>query len=172
MTCAVLFFIALTVVMIVVLTPSIMIKNSHGPGWRTRVMLKDLQIGFKGYRVEYDKWPVPKARDDFFGLARGPLIRCLLGEMSDQNTRQIKFVDLPVGKAGKYGIVHDSTGEPWVLDEWGRPIFIGLDANEDEKLAMPDGAKDAPPILPVAVALFSAGPDGIPGNGDDVTSWR
>lgn len=172
MACAALLFIALTVVMIVVLTPSIIIKNSHGPGFRTRAMLKDLYIAFKSYRVEYDKWPVSRSGDDYFGLARGPLIRCLLGEPGELNPRQIRFVDLPAGKDSKGGLVLDSTGEPWVLDEWGRPIFIGIDANEDQKLAMPDGAKDAPSHLPVPVALFSAGPDGIPGNADDVTSWR
>ena len=152
-------------------------ESSHGPGTRTRSLMKHIKLGISGYEAEYQKWPVPESQRDYFAILRGSVAKCLLGEKSEMNPKAIQLIeaeraDLPPSRNPRPGVMYDNLGEPWFLDEWGRPIYIGIDTNGDGKLAMPDGARDAPKYLPFGVALFSTGPDGIPGNADDVTSWR
>ena len=141
---------------------------------RTLSILKDTQVALKSYQAEYDRWPVPKAEKDYFAVLRGDLVRCLLGEISDLNLRGIRFIDLPMPKPGGigWGQMKDSTGEVWVTDQWSRPVYVMIDANEDNRLIPPDAKAEGSGELPFSVAVFSTGPDGIPGNEDDITSWR
>ena len=141
---------------------------------RTLSILKDTQVALKSYQAEYDRWPVPKAEKDYFAVLRGDLVRCLLGEISDLNLRGIRFVDFPIAKpkGPSLGLWKDSTGEVWVMDQWSRPVYVMIDANEDNRLIPPDAKAEGSGELPISVAVFSAGPDGIPGNEDDLTSWR
>jgi hypothetical protein len=55
---------------------------------------------------------------------------------------------------------------------WSRPVYVMFDANADGRLIPPDAKAEGSGELPISVAVFSAGPDGIPGNEDDITSWR
>ena len=141
---------------------------------RTLSILKDTKVALKSYRSEYNRWPVPKADKDYFAVLRGDLVRCLLGEISDLNLRGIRFIELPMPKpkGPSWGQMKDSTGEMWVTDQWSRPVYLMIDANEDSRLIPPDAKAEGSGELPISVAIFSAGPDGIPGNVDDVTSWR
>lgn len=137
-------------------------------------ILKDVQVGIKSYQTEYDRLPVPKAEKDYFAVLRGDVIRCLMGETSDLNPRGIRFVDFPLAKpkGPSRGLWKDSTGELWVMDQWSRPIYVMIDTNGDGRVIPPDAKAEGSGELPISVAVFSAGPDGIPGNEDDVTSWR
>ena len=148
--------------------------RSGGPFDGTLRILKDVQIALKSYQTEYDRWPVPKAEIDHFAVLRGDLVRCLIGETSALNPRGIRFVDLPLAKpkGPSRGLWRDSTGEVWVMDQWSRPVYVMIDANEDNRLIPPDAKAEGSGELPLSVAVFSAGPDGIPGNEDDLTSWR
>ena len=137
-------------------------------------ILKDVQVGIKSYQAEYDRLPVPKAEKDYFAVLRGEPVRYLIGETSALNPRGIRFVDLPLAKpkGPSRGLWKDSTGELWVMDQWSRPIYVMIDTNGDGRLIPPDAKAEGSGELPTSVAVFSAGPDGIPGNEDDVTSWR
>ena len=139
---------------------------------RTRALMIDIVVGIKSYQTEYDKWPVSNTPKDHFAVLRGSLVSCLLGEKSDSNPLEIKFVDLPPARDSQPGVMHDSTGEPQVLDQWGHLIYVGIVTNHDNSWAMPDGSKYTGREPPLGVALFSAGRDGIPGNTDDLTTWR
>ena len=137
-------------------------------------ILKDVQIGVKNYEIEYNRWPVSENEEDYFAVLRGGLVRCLAGEASDLNPRGIRFIDLPMTqpKVRSGGLMRDNTEEIWIVDQWSRPIYVVIDADHDNSVRPPDIRWWESRDIPIGVAVFSAGPDGIPGNEDDVTSWR
>ena len=137
-------------------------------------MVKDVQSGILLYLREYKHGPVPTAEKDYFAVLRGDLALCLSGETSDLNPRGIRFVEFDLSKptGPSRGLWKDSTGEVWVMDQWSRPVYVMFDANADGRLIPPDAKAEGSGELPISVAVFSAGPDGIPGNEDDITSWR
>lgn len=148
-------------------------------------VIKDLQVGIKGYLTEYNHYPSETTdNDEKVETSSGSLIPVLLGSESEAtlNGRGIKFVDLPIGRNGKGGLVGESADNYQLLDEWGEPYTVIMDTNSDEKVENPDVenqdskiSSQASPELPVGVAIYSLGPNGPKKkslDGKSVTSWR
>lgn len=148
---------------------------------RVQADLKDLRIAIKNFQVEYNAYPAPTvehASDDFTTDTASPLIDCLVGKNVWGNQREIEFIDPPLAKNGKGGLIEAKNGFQTV-DTWGHPFQVILDANGDNRVLNPDAKntdptirEGAPPELPTGVAVFSLGPDGIAFTSDDFTSWR
>jgi prepilin-type N-terminal cleavage/methylation domain-containing protein len=152
---------------------------------RALAVIKDLQVAIKGYQTEYNRYPSPPGGSEApVQTTAGDLISTLLASDSQQapgklNPRGIKFIDLPVAKNEKGGLVGASADDYTLVDEWGNPYTVIMDTNGDEKIENPDvGNADskissgAPPQLPFGVAVYSNGPDGDDKTKDDITSWR
>ncbi|MDB6007504.1 MAG: hypothetical protein JWR15_4491, partial [Prosthecobacter sp.] len=104
------------------------------------------------------------------------------GAATNLNPRDIKFIDLPIAKNGKFGLVNPQP--PYKLvDLWGTPYYVLLDTNGDKQVINPDLNNADPKIsqntispppkqLPLEIALYSWGQDLQAMTLDDVTSWR
>ena len=152
---------------------------------RTQAAEKDLILGIKNYQVEYNRYPLPLEAQNTHADQRlestGKLLAVLLGENVDGlNPRQIAYLEPPLGKDGKRGLIPGSApGEAKLMDSWGHPYVILIDANHDNKIDNPDRKnsspqvrQDAPEQLTAGVVAYSLGPDGIDGTHDDLVSWR
>lgn len=148
-------------------------------------VIKDLQVGIKGYLTEYNHYPSEVTdNDDKIETNSGDLIPILLASENQTtlNGRGIKFVDLPMGRNGKGGLIGESVDNYQLLDEWGEPYTVIMDTNSDEKVENPDLQNEdskissqASPELPVGVAIYSLGPNGPKKRTLDAkspTSWR
>lgn len=145
-------------------------------------MIKVLQFAIKGFETEYGRCPLSVADSQGDDLtvdsANSRFMGSLVGEDLQDNPRGIKFIELPLAKHGKGGLVGEK-GSFRLLDQWGHPYRITLDANRDEQVRNPDRIDPDPTIqaqasewLPVAASIYSCGMDGTPHTADDITSWR
>lgn len=165
---------------------------------QTRATIKDLQVAAKNFQTEYNRYPIDptmtggSGADDAAPILtdeNSQIISLLLAEglqqkdptdpLRLQNPRAIRFIDLPLAKNFRAGIVGDGVSNYALYDIWGKPFYILLDTNYDNSLENPDLqnqdsviAGQAPQTLPIGVAIYSTGPDGIQFTKDDITSWR
>ena len=107
------------------------------------------------------------------------MLKILLGENEQKlNPRQITYIEPPMGKNGSGGLVGNE-GSYGLMDSWGKPYQVVMDANYDNKISNPDSRNEdrsissgAPANLPIGVIVFSYGEDKKPNTKDDVASWR
>ena len=66
-----------------------------------------------------------------------------------------------------------------MFDDLGNPYHIFMDTNREGGVRNPDLSNSDPAVnrgvpeeLPMGVAVFGRGKDGISNTGDDITSWR
>ncbi|MDB6120632.1 MAG: Prepilin-type N-terminal cleavage/methylation protein [Verrucomicrobiaceae bacterium] len=151
---------------------------------KTQAALKDLVLGVNNYRVEYNRFPMPKdssASVDQRLESTGKFLGVLLGKNEDGiNLRGLAYIEPPMAKDGKGGLVEEMTSGPYRLTHsWGHPYVVLIDGNYDNKIDNPDRRnsrpevrKDAPASITAGVIAYSLGPDGIEGTADDIVSWR
>lgn len=144
---------------------------------KTRAVIKDLQVAIKAYQTEYNRYP--SSSTDGTELTDGQIVNILLGTaIDDFNTREITFIDLPMAKNSRGGLV-GNTGEYQLLDDYGNPYVIMMDTDYNNRLTNPDAGNTDSTIssgasaeLPMGVAVYSYGKDGQPQTKDDIVSWR
>ena len=152
---------------------------------RTQAAEKDIILGIKNYQVEYNRYPLPPEAQNTPTDQRlestGRFLAVLLGENVDGlNPRQIAYLEPPMAKDGKRGLIPGSApGEAKLMDSWGHPYVILIDANHDNKIDNPDRKNSSPQVsqsapkqVSAGVLAYSVGPDGIDGTPDDIVSWR
>lgn len=172
---------------------------------QVQTVIKDLRIAISSYQVEYNRYPVNPSllssagsgedvqaipTDENTGLVSALLSLSDSGSSggsggsgsTNLNPRDIKFIDLPLAKNGKFGLVNAQP--PYKLvDLWGMPYYVLLDTNGDKQVANPDLQNSDPTIaqnpispppqkLPMEIAIYSYGLDMTPTTKDDVVSWR
>lgn len=166
---------------------------------QVQTVIKDLRIAISSYQVEYNRYPVNSSMlssasdgEDIQALPTDEntgLVSALMSTSSSDdsgstslNPKDIKFIDLPIAKNGKFGLVNQQP--PYKLvDLWGSPYYVLLDTNGDKQVMNPDLNSSDPTIaqnptspppqkLPTEVAVYSYGKDLVPQTKDDVVSWR
>lgn len=149
---------------------------------KTQAALKDIQLGIKNYQQEYNRYPLRagSTSEEPIPLDEGSsLLKVLLGEDEQKiNPRRIVYIEPPMGKNGAGGLT-GSEGSYGLMDSWGSPYQVVMDANYDNKITNPDArnddksvSADAPANLPLGVIVYSLGDDKKPFTKDDVASWR
>lgn len=138
--------------------------------------MKHLAVAMGHFRIEYNRFPLPAPMDetkDLFLRSKGTMFAALLGQDDELNPRKIKFVDLPLAKDQKNGLLDEN--KEWVLvDRWGEMYYLGLDTDGDNRIQNPEpeGPK-VPPFLRTTLIVYSSGPDRDPKTWEDnVCSWR
>jgi hypothetical protein len=158
------------------------------PGSSHRVQAQktvtELRTALYAYYSEYKRWPaLPSAAKDLFGddfldTRNHDLMDTLVGAPTaagtTHNRRQIQFLSASPAKAATTrGLWKDPTsGGHHLLDPWGRPYFVLIDANRDNSLNPPtrlDGLRRGP--ASTSVVVWSYGKDGAAGGGDDVGAF-
>ncbi len=153
---------------------------------RTLAVIKELQVAIKGYQTEYNRYPSETTGSDSNTKtsAGDPLIAILYASESQtkMNGRGIKYLELPMAKNGKGGLVGATADSYSLVDDWGQPYAVVMDTSGDERVDNPDVQNEeskisatAPPQLPMGVVIYSFGPDGAKKqtpSKDDLTSWR
>jgi len=174
---------------------------------QVQTVIKDLRIAITSYQVEYNRYPVNSSllssassgadipaimTDENTGIVSALMSTSSSsgssggsggsGGSTNLNPKDIKFIDLPIAKNGKFGLVNAQP--PYKLvDLWGTPYYILLDTNGDKQVINPDLSNNDPSIaqnaispppknLPTEVAVYSWGLDKTPMTKDDVVSWR
>lgn len=172
---------------------------------QVQTVIKDLRLAIGSYQVEYNRWPVNSSMlssgssgEDIQAFPtdeNSGMVDALLSTSSSSgsnsgggsgstnlNPKDIKFIDLPIAKNGKFGLVNPQP--PYKLvDLWGTPYRVLLDTNGDKQVQNPDQNNSDPSIsqntsspppqnLPSEIAIYSYGKDLMPTTRDDVVSWR
>ena len=175
---------------------------------QVQTVIKDLRIAITSYQVEYNRYPLnPSLLSSASGgqdIQAQPtdentgIVSALMSTSSSSssgsggggggsgsinlNPKDIKFIDLPIAKNGKFGLVNPQP--PYKLvDLWGTPYYVLVDTNGDKQVQNPDLNNTDPTIaqnptspppqnLPTEIAIYSYGKDKIPQTKDDVVSWR
>lgn len=171
---------------------------------QVQTVIKDLRIAITSYQVEYNRYPVNSSllssassgadipaimTDENTGIVSALMSTSSSsgssggsGGTTNLNPKDIKFIDLPIAKNGKFGLVNAQP--PYKLvDLWGTPYYVLLDTNGDKQVMNPDLNNSDPTIsqnttspppknLPTEVAVYSWGLDKMPTTKDDVVSWR
>jgi prepilin-type N-terminal cleavage/methylation domain-containing protein len=169
---------------------------------QVQTVIKDLRLAIGSYQVEYNRYPVNSSMlsggssgEDIQAFPTDEdsgLVDALMSTSSSSgdggggspnlNPKDIKFIDLPIAKNGRFGLVNPQP--PYKLvDLWGRPYYVLLDTNGDKQVMNPDLNNSDPNIaqnpnspppqnLPTEIAIYSYGKDTLPQTKDDVVSWR
>ena len=202
----------LVVITIVAILASLVMSQANkiiadGRKLQVQTVLKDLRIAITSYQVEYNRWPVSSSLTS--GASSGQDIPAvptnensgIVGALTtitssssggssnssssgstNLNPRDIKFIDLPIAKNGKFGLANAQP--PYKLvDLWGTTYYVLLDTNGDKQVANPDlnnsdprisanPISPPPKMLPLEIAIYSWGMDLAQYTKDDVVSWR
>ncbi len=162
----------------------------QGYWWRAathgKAPLKDLQVALGFFKTEYGELPI-KPNESQIIRTEGTLLLTLLGEKTAANPRGIKFLDAPIARYGKYGLIHldpevqSLTPETALVDSWGERYYLLLESTGDNRIPNPErlpgatgkATQRAPEFIPASAIIFSSGPDKDPKTWDDnVCSWR
>jgi prepilin-type N-terminal cleavage/methylation domain-containing protein len=178
---------------------------ADGRKLQVQTVLKDLRIAISSYQVEYNRYPVnasllsaassgqdvPALQTDENSGIVGALTTLTSSAGSEAgggsgavnlNPKNIKFIDLPIARNGKFGLVNAQP--PYrLVDLWGSVYQVLIDSNGDLQVNNPDLGNSDPKIsanvispppqkLPLEVAIYSWGQDLKPQTQDDVVSWR
>jgi prepilin-type N-terminal cleavage/methylation domain-containing protein len=150
---------------------------------RAQATVKDMQVAIQNYITEYNRLPmqspaeVPMPTDQSSNI-----VAVLVGDVTGPNSlnpRGIQFLNVPMARNNRGGLLDSGGNQLSLVDNWGQPYFVILDANFDNKIPNPDMQNQdqnirngAAPQLRTRVAVFSLGPDGQQGTRDDIVSWR
>lgn len=201
----------LVVITIIGVLASLVISQANklmadGRKLQVQTVLKDLRLAISSYQVDYNRYPVNPSllsaassgedipalpTDENTGIV-GALTTLTTAAGGGSgggssggvslNPKNIKFIDLPIAKNGKFGLVNAQP--PYrLVDLWGTVYYVLLDTNGDLQVANPDlGNSDPkisanaisppPKMLPLEVGAYSWGQDLKQQTPDDVVSWR
>ncbi len=197
----------LVVITIIAILASLVISQANrlmadGRKLQVQTVIKDLRVAITSYQVDYNRYPVNPSllsaassgqdiaalpTDENSGIV-GALTTLTTsggnnaGTANNLNPKDIKFIDLPIAKNGKFGLVNAQP--PYKLvDLWGSPYYVLLDTNGDKQVANPDlnnsdpkissnTVSPPPKMLPLEIAIYSWGQDLVQQTQDDVVSWR
>jgi prepilin-type N-terminal cleavage/methylation domain len=133
-----------------------------------------------GFQNEYGSLPVPsgtsgKEGGSLFQTDRGDgveILNILVGKEDEINTRKLRLLQVPEGKAKKNGIIYNSQGTEvtGLYDPFGNPFYIVLDTNYEERIRV-QPANTETILNGRKVAVYSAGADKKLGTPDDVKTW-
>ena len=131
-----------------------------------------LETAANGFRVEYGRMPARGVTDIICRTDQDiPFLLALLGMEAGPdrlNTGSFKFLSVKEGKGKEGGLIYTEDGKSvaGLFDRWGGPYFVMLDLDGDGKVEIPKG-----PVLQRRTAVWTNGPDGKPGGGDDLQTW-
>jgi prepilin-type N-terminal cleavage/methylation domain-containing protein len=197
----------LVVITIIGILASLVISQANrlmadGRKLQVQTVLKDLRVAIASYQVDYNRYPVNPSllsaassgqdiqaipTDENSGIV-GALTTLMTSSgggssgSNNLNPKDIKFIDLPIARNGKFGLVNAQP--PYKLvDLWGSVYYVLLDSNGDKQVANPDlnnsdpkiasnTVSPPPKMLPLEIAAYSWGQDLQAQTMDDVVSWR
>lgn len=147
------------------------------PEPRARIMscrriATSLETAIHNYHTEFGRLPGTSEIVITDGPEGAELLRFLCGENTGpENPGRIRFLSVREATKQKNGLVFDAEGRPIaLLDSWGRPFTVFLDADDDEQLHIRIGSQPHH-LSGLRAAVMSPGPDGKPGTKDDVRTW-
>ena len=145
-------------------------------------LIKDLSFALDDFQTEYGYFPLgehyPFENDMILDTANTRFVSALLGRNPVDNKNGIVFIDAPLARNNKPGLIIEN-GCFRLVDPDGHPYQVILDTDGDLRVRNPEMnntqfeiRSTASEWLEVKVAVFSLGVDGLSFTGDDFTSWR
>jgi len=133
------------------------------------------------YYTEYGHWPDFVGNGKFLDAERNSqLIRLLTVQDIANNPRGITYFEAPPARMSGNGLTNGITSEGVLVDPWGHPYRIILDADQSGAIASPY-PKDPKPKIQAHAIVWSLGKDGKQGapkdeqtsrGSDDIKSWK
>lgn len=139
--------------------------QSRAKGLRASREVKQLKTAWDTYYADYSGFP-EDASGNAFPVTESDIacIQILRGiPHADDSAAVAQYRSMNPKKIPYMDFHHKTTT---FNDPWGNPYRIALDADYDGEVTIPGGT------LRQSVAVWSNGPDGVPGNKDDLKSWR
>lgn len=181
--CLMLTLVILLSVILPVVVPTLIWGTEHAEV-KMRYVMKDIIVAIGYFRTEYNAFPISSKSEDKDVILRssGLPLAALMGNDKSLNPREIKFVDLPFARPGRFGLIQEAN-EWRLVDRWGEMFYILLDTNYDNRLANPAQQVPSkwfpwvkgpplPAVLNASSAIYSSGPDRDPTTWrDNITSW-
>ena len=145
-------------------------------------LIKDLSFALDDFQTEYGYFPLgehyPFENDMILNTSNTRFVSALLGRNPVDNKNGIVFIDAPLARNNKPGLIIEN-GCFRLVDPDGHPYQVILDTDGDLRVRNPEMnntqfeiRSTASEWLEVKVAVFSLGVDGLSFTGDDFTSWR
>ena len=146
------------------------------PRDQTRTLTQSIVNSIKGYYIEYSRYPVPEgfAGDETVPLRTDSfLAKVLSGQDTEHNPRHISFLpELKTLERGQGPGLLAKGNELWIVDKWGEPLYVIMDANFDGTIANPNPLSTTI-RLNTGALVFSSGPDKDPNTWEDnIMSWE
>ena len=118
---------------------------------RTKALIADVVNSVKAYQLEYNRLPVDPAGDEsteiiFDGGEGTAILNVLIGEdtalggRTNANPREIVFIEPDQSNGRTLGVVFDGDSPTKLLDAWGQPLKIIMDADYNRKIPNPQGS--------------------------------
>ena len=154
---------------------------AHRPGSakfrsaQTGILTVHLSNSIKAYYTQYSSYPLPASfigSESTVWRSDAPFTAALMGTDTGLNPRKIKFLpELRRVTVGRNGGLKPTDAGLAVVDAWGEPFYVLLDADYSGEMENPDPTAERR-RLAQGVLVFSAGPDKDPSTWEDnVTSW-
>lgn len=145
--------------------------KDHGNTAHAQNSVYQLKNGLSAYFTEYRKYPLEIEKANLTTTTGHPLLTILVGNDDPAavayNPRKIAFFTGKQArvKDGRYtrGIEYSEDGPSYLWDPWGNLYHVRLDTDYDNQIENPEFPGQ---LLPVSIAVWSAGPDG------DFSTWK
>ena len=128
-----------------------------------------IESAVNNHLTEYGAMPYPGTSDTTILTSNDTyLLRVLLGREDVINKRSVKFLDVREGKENRNGLIYaeDDRSVVGLFDQWGGGYNVRLDLDSDQKIDVRGET-----LNNRRVAVWSDGPDHMPGTQDDVKTW-
>jgi prepilin-type N-terminal cleavage/methylation domain-containing protein len=133
-----------------------------------------IRSAVEGFYSEYNRLPNISGNEVRTDSGEGvQLLRVLLAEEKEDNTRQVPLLSAKEGKSKKGGLIYgsgSSAGVEGMYDPFGNPFTVVLNTDYAEALTFSVGGKTYT-LRGQNVAVYSAGGDKELGTSDDVKTF-
>ena len=136
---------------------------------RTMDDITHLHSALRTFEFEYGRFPFAPSTEDMVLISDKSLLDVLQARDEGQNPRGIVFLETNPARGERGGLVDSGPRSGYLMDYWGIPYRVVLDADGDGKVVDPVSREP----VEHRIFVFSAGPDGDPDTPvDNLTSWR
>ena len=152
---------------------------------RTKALVSDLVNAVKAYQLEYNRLPVDPASDDstpieFDGGEGAAILKVLIGEntalgaRTSANPRETAFFKPDISSGVTIGMVFEGDDPVKLLDAWGKPIKIIMDADYNDKIPNPQSGGEPTNLRRQVIAWSEGSPSRELDNewANNVKSWE
>lgn len=125
--------------------------------------VKGIETALRSFYTDYSRFPVDAGSGDASGEVAGTLLAALRGLDNNLNPKKNLYLEVKTES-----LLNGRFTDPWSSDAQPRVYQYAVDRDFNNEIVVPSHGT----LQGRTVAVWSYGPDGQAGTGDDVTSWK